>query len=85
MISPQGYKLGEAPESQNPFWNEGEDSSVNKIYATASVDDGIGTPGVSVTKKTNGNDITFDFHFDNLKGTPGAPGAPGAPGVPGSP
>ena len=85
MISPQGYKLGEAPESKNPFWGQGEDSSVNRIYATATVDDGIGTPGVSVTKTVSGNDITFDFHFDNLKGAPGAPGTPGTPGAPGAP
>ena len=85
MISPQGYKLGEAPEAKNPFWGQGEDSNVNKIYATASVDDGVGTPGVSVTKTVKGNDITFDFHFDNLKGAPGAPGTPGAPGAKGDP
>ena len=85
MISPQGYKLGEEPTSKNPFWGKGEDSDVNRIYATASVDDGIGTPGVSVTKTVSGNDITFDFHFDNLKGAPGAPGTPGAPGAPGEP
>ena len=85
MISPQGYKLGEEPKNKNPFWNEGEDSDVNKIYATASVDDGTGTPGVSVTKTVSGNDITFDFHFDNLKGAPGTPGTPGAPGQKGDP
>ena len=84
-ISPQGYLMGDDPKSQNPFWGEGEDSDVNRIYATASVDDGIGTPGVSVTKTVSGHDITFDFHFDNLKGAPGTPGAPGAPGAPGEP
>lgn len=83
MISPQGYQLGADPKSKNPFWGEGEDSNVNKIYATATVDDGVGTPGVSVTKTVKGNDITFDFHFDNLKGAPGTPGTPGAPGAPG--
>ena len=83
MISPQGYQLGADPKSKNPFWGEGEDSDVNRIFATASVDDGIGTPGVSVTKTVNGNDITFDFHFDNLKGESGTPGTPGAPGEPG--
>ena len=80
MISPQGYKLGEEPTSKNPFWGQGEDSDVNKIYATATVDDGIGTPVVSVTKTVSGNDITFDFHFDNLKGEPGPKCDPGAPG-----
>lgn len=84
-ISPQGYLMGDDPKSQNPFWGNGEDSDVNRIYATASVDDGIGTPGVSVTKKISGNDITFDFRFDNLKGAPGAPGTPGVPGTPGAP
>lgn len=49
MISPQGYKLGEAPESKNPFLGEGEDSDVNRIYATATVDDGTGVPSVSNT------------------------------------
>lgn len=80
MISPQGYKLGEAPESKNPFWGEGEDSNVNKIYATASVDDGIGVPSVSTTKTVSGNDITFGFDFHNLKGKDGDPGKKGDTG-----
>ena len=83
MISPQGYKLGEAPESKNPFWGQGEDSDVNKIYATATVDDGIGTPGVSVTKTVSGNDITFGFDFHNLKGERGPQGPAGATGATG--
>ena len=74
MISPQGYKLGEAPESKNPFWGEGEDSNVNKIYATATVDDGTGVPSVSTTKTVSGNDITFGFDFHNLKGKKGDTG-----------
>ena len=78
MISPQGYKLGEDPKSKNPFWNEGEDSSVNRIYATATVDDGTGVPSVSTSKTVSGSDITFGFDFHNIKGNPGAPG----PGVP---
>ena len=85
MISPQGYLLGSDPKSKNPFWEGGEDSDVNRIYATASVDDGVGTPGVSVTKTVSDNDITFDFRFDNLKGAPGAPGDPGPKGDPGDP
>ena len=84
-ISPQGYLMGDDPKSQNPFWGNGEDSDVNRIYATASVDDGVGTPGASVTKTVKGNDITFDFHFDNLKGAPGTPGTPGTPGPKGDP
>lgn len=83
MISPQGYKLGEAPEAKNPFWGEGEDSNVNKIYATATVDDGTGVPSVSTTKTVSGNDITFGFDFHNLKGERGPQGPAGATGATG--
>ena len=83
MISPQGYKLGEAPEAKNPFWGEGEDSNVNKIYATASVDDGTGVPSVSTSKTVSGSDITFDFAFHNLKGERGPQGPAGATGATG--
>ena len=79
MISPQGYKLGEEPTSKNPFWGEGEDSNVNKIYATATVDDGTGVPSVSTSKTVSGNDITFGFDFHNLKGKDGV-GKKGDPG-----
>ena len=78
-ISPQGYLMGDDPKSQNPFWGEGEDSNVNKIYATASVDDGIGVPSVSTSKTVSGNDITFGFDFHNLKGKDGV-GKKGDPG-----
>ena len=85
MISPQGYKLGEDPKNKNPFWGEGEDSSVDRIYATASVDDGTGVPSVSTSKTISGNDITFDFAFHNLKGERGPKGDPGEPGPKGDP
>lgn len=83
MISPQGYKLGDAPEAKNPFWGEGEDSSVNRIYATATVDDGTGVPSVSTSKTVSGNDITFGFDFHNLKGERGPQGPAGATGATG--
>lgn len=83
MISPQGYKLGEAPEAKNPFWGEGEDSNVNKIFATASVDDGTGVPSVSTSKTVSGSDITFGFDFHNLKGERGPQGPAGATGATG--
>lgn len=73
-ISPQGYLMGDDPKSQNPFWGEGEDSDVNKIYATASVDDGTGVPSVTTSKKISGHDITFGFDFHNLKGPQGTAG-----------
>ena len=85
MISPQGYKLGEDPKNKNPFWGEGEDSDVNRIYATATVDDGTGVPSVSTSKKVSGNDITFGFDFHNLKGKDGEPGPAGKDGEPGAP
>lgn len=83
MISPQGYKLGEDPKSKNPFWGEGEDSDVNKIYATATVDDGTGVPSVSTSKTVSGSDITFGFDFHNLKGERGPQGPAGATGATG--
>ena len=83
MISPQGYKLGEEPTSKNPFWGQDEGSDVNKIYATASVDDGIGVPSVSTSKTVSGNDITFGFDFHNLKGERGPQGPAGATGATG--
>ena len=79
MISPQGYKLGEEPKNKNPFWGEGEDSNVNRIYATATVDEGTGVPSVSTSKTVSGNDITFGFDFHNLKGKDGV-GKKGDPG-----
>ena len=83
MISPQGYKLGDAPQSKNPFWGKGEDSDVNKIYATATVDDGTGVPSVSTSKTVSGSDITFGFDFHNLKGERGPQGPAGATGATG--
>ena len=83
MISPQGYKLGEDPTNKNPFWNEGEDSDVNRIYATATVDEGTGVPSVSTSKSVSGNDITFGFDFHNLKGERGPQGPAGATGATG--
>lgn len=83
MISPQGYKIGAAPGSENPFWGEGEDSNVNKIFATATVDEGTGVPSVTTTKQISGNDITFGFNFHNLKGERGSQGPAGATGATG--
>lgn len=82
-ISPQGYKLGGAPESENPFWGQGEDESVRKIYATASVDNSTGAPSVSTTKTISGNDITFGFDFTGLKGEVGETGPQGPRGLQG--
>ena len=83
MISPQGYQLGADPKSKNPFWGEGEDSNVNKIFATATVDDGTGVPSVTTSKTVSGSDITFGFDFHNLKGERGPQGPAGATGATG--
>ena len=83
MISPQGYQLGADPQSNNPFWGKDEDSDVNRIYATATVDDGTGVPSVSTSKTVSGNDITFGFDFHNLKGERGPQGPAGATGATG--
>ena len=81
MISPQGYQLGADPKNKNPFWDEnGEDSSVNRIYATATVDDRTGVPGVVTSKSVSGNGITFNFDFHNLKGERGEAGVQGPAG-----
>lgn len=85
MISPQGYQLGADPKNKNPFWDEGgEDSSVNRIYATATVDDKTGVPKVDTSKTVSGSDITFNFGFHNIKGEKGetGPEGPAGPGVP---
>ena len=84
MLSPQGYLLGKDPHSKNPFWDEGgEDSSVNRIYATATVDGTSGAPSVDTTKSVNGSNITFGFNFHGLKGAKGDTGPQGPQGVQG--
>ena len=84
-VNPQGYKYGLAPENVNPFWdyeNGGDPSSVD-ITATASVDDTVGTPDVTVTKQTKEDVTNFDFAFTGIKGEKGEDGAPGPKGDPG--
>lgn len=84
-VNPQGYKYGLAPENVNPFWdyeNGGTPASVD-ITATASVDDTVGTPDVTVTKQTKEDVTNFDFAFTGIKGEKGEDGAPGPKGDPG--
>lgn len=84
-VNPQGYKYGLAPENVNPFWdyeNGGNPASVD-ITATASVDDTVGTPDVTVTKQTKEDVTNFDFAFTGIKGEKGEDGAPGPKGDPG--
>lgn len=84
-VNPQGYKYGLAPENVNPFWdyeNGGTPASVD-ITATASVDDTVGTPDVTVTKQTKEDVTNFDFAFTGIKGEKGEDGAQGPKGEPG--
>lgn len=84
-VNPQGYKYGLAPENVNPFWdyeNGGNPTSVD-ITATASVDDTVGTPDVTVTKHTTDDATNFDFAFTGIKGEKGEEGAQGPKGDPG--
>ena len=84
-VNPQGYKYGLAPENVNPFWdyeNGGNPASVD-ITATASVDETVGTPDVTVTKQTKEDVTNFDFAFTGIKGEKGEDGAPGPKGEPG--
>ena len=73
-VSPQGYNLGGEPRNENPFWGEGEDQDVNKIFATAEITGGTGTPSVHTSKTVDGNNIIFGFSFNNLKGETGPQG-----------
>ena len=55
------------------------------IDATASIDDTIGTPSVTVTKTLEEDKINFDFDFKHLKGNQGERGEQGIQGIPGVP
>ena len=86
-VNPQGYKYGLAPENVNPFWdyeNGGTPASVD-ITATASVDDTVGTPDVTVTKHTTDDATNFDFAFTGIKGEKGEKGEEGPQGPKGDP
>lgn len=82
-VSPQGYNLGGEPYNENPFWGEGEDQDVNKIFATAEITGGTGTPSVQTSKTVEGSNIIFGFSFNNLKGETGAQGERGVQGIQG--
>ena len=53
------------------------------ITVTASVDNNVGTPSVSVTKTGENDTPTYQLDFKNLKGATGAQGIQGVQGVQG--
>lgn len=80
---PQGPVGPQGPEGpQGPQGEPGE-GRVPDIGATASVDDTIGTPAVTVTKTGATDAPVFNFDFTGLKGEKGAAGEKGEPGTPG--
>lgn len=76
-ISPQGYNMGNKPLNENPFWSESELDNVERIYATATETENGGSIAVEVSKRISGNNIYFDFNFQNTKGNAGQPGNDG--------
>ena len=66
---------------QGPKGDPGDVGAYPNITATASVDSGTGTPGVTVTKTGTDAAPNFGFAFTNLKGANGTNGTNGTDGV----
>lgn len=54
---------------------DGTDGVTPDITATATVDNNVGTPSVSIMKGGTDEEPTFAFNFSNIKGEPGTDGA----------
>jgi len=80
MLNPQGYNYKNQPLNDNPFWEE--ESSIATLTASASVDDNVGTPSVTVEDQfdTDTKVHNLDFKFKNLKGAQGPKGDTGETG-----
>ena len=75
---PQGPQGATGP--QGP---KGDTGATPNITATASVNNAVGTPAVSVVKGGTAEAPTFAFNFTNLKGQTGAQGPAGEDGATG--
>ena len=75
---PQGPQGATGPQG-----SKGDTGATPNITATASVNNAVGTPAVSVVKGGTAEAPTFAFNFTNLKGQTGAQGPAGADGAQG--
>lgn len=76
-----GTKVGNIRGPQGTTGSTGATGATPVITGAATVDNNVGTPGVTVVKTGTDAAPTLTFNFVNLKGATGATGATGA-GVP---
>lgn len=72
------------PLLQGPQGPQGDPGITPNISASATVNNAVGTPAVSVVKGGTAEAPTFTFNFTNLKGQTGDQGPQGDPGPAGS-
>ena len=75
FTAPQG-----APGAQGEQGEKGENGITPNVNMSASVDNSVGTPSVTVTKGGTATNPTFALDFKNLKGVQGEQGEQGTQG-----